>query len=139
MGKRLWLFLAAVVMLVALGLAGCGAPALERVDVTWETDPPPKWGLYPGYRQEIPCPLGSSYHVEMFFGGKVFTSGTVRNLGHAIVFVPAAGARGIQAEMDGPNRITLTVTLPADKGEGRKQTALRVQRDGERIVFEFPK
>lgn len=147
MGKRLWklpatplprLALLALVLFAALVLAGCGQPGVERVDVTWQTDPPPKWGLYPGYRQEIPCPIGAAYLVEMIVKGKVYTSGTVRSFGRSVLFTPASGAQGISAQSEG-DRLALVVTLPADKGERVRQTAVFISKNSDKIFFEVPK
>lgn len=126
-------------LLALCALAGCADPGLERVDVTWETDPPPRWGLYPGYRQEIPCPKGAVYHVNVFFKGKAFTGGTVADAGYTLTFKPAAGARDIEAERIDGDRLTIYATLRNDKGESRRLTALRVERKGDKISFEFPK
>jgi len=124
-------------LVVLFALAGCADQGLERVDVTWETDPPPRWGLYPGYRQEIPCPKGATYHVDVFFKGKAFTSGTVGDAGYTLTFKP--GAKDIEAERTDGDHLTIYATLRGDKGESRKLTALRVERKGEKIYFEFPK
>lgn len=124
-------------MCMALALAGCADPGLERVDVTWETDPPPRWGLYPGYRQEIPAPKGASYRVDVFFKGKAFTGGTVSDAGYALNFT--ASGKDIEAEREGRDRMTLYATLRNSKGESRKLTALRISRKDDKLVFEFPK
>jgi hypothetical protein len=129
----------AAALLALLALAGCADPGLERVDVTWETDPPPRWGLYPGYRQEIPCPKGAVYHVDVFFKGKAFTGGTVGDAGYTLTFKPAAGARDIEAEREGRDHMTIYATLRNAKGESRRLTALRIERKDDKIYFEFPK
>lgn len=121
----------------ALALAGCADPGLERVDVTWETDPPPRWGLYPGYRQEIPAPKGASYRVDVFFKGKPFTGGTVSDAGYALNFTPSG--KDIEAEREGRDRMTVFATLRDGNGESRKLTALRISRKDGKLVFEFPK
>lgn len=126
-------------LLALFALAGCADPGLERVDVTWETDPPPRWGLYPGYRQEIPCPKGAVYRVDVFFKGKVFTGGTVTDAGYTLAFKPAAGARDIEAERIDGDHLTIYATLRGDKGESRRLTALRIERKDDKIYFEFPK
>lgn len=138
---RFWLqtMLRTVALVALFALAGCADPGLERVDVTWQTDPPPRWGLYPGSRQEIPCPKGAVYQVDVFFKGKPFTGGTVGNAGYTLTFKPAAGAKDIEAERIDPDRMTIYATLRNDKGESRKLTALRVERQGDKIYFEFPK
>jgi len=138
---RLWLrnFFWTLGLLAALALAGCADPGLERVDVTWETDPPPRWGLYPGYRQEIPAPKGASYRVDVFYKGKSFTGGTVSDAGYGLLFTPSAGAKDIEAERDGRDRMTLFATLRNGKGENRRLLALRIARKDDKIVFEFPK
>lgn len=138
---RLWLrnILWTIGLLWALALAGCADPGLERVDVTWETDPPPRWGLYPGYRQEIPAPKGASYRVDVYFKGKAFTSGTVSDAGYALLFQPSPGAKDIEAEREGRDRMTVYATLRNDKGESRRLTALRIALKGDKMVFEFPK
>lgn len=122
-----------------LCLAACAEPDVNRIDVTWNTDPPPRWGLYPGYRQEIPCPKGSVYQVDVFFKDKPFTSCNVADLGYGLVFRPIAGARNIEGVSEGRDRMTLFVTVRGEKGESRRQVALRVERKGEKIWFEFPK
>lgn len=130
---------AAAALLAAFVLAGCADPGLERVDVTWETDPPPRWGLYPGYRQEIPCPKGAVYHVNVYSNGKAFTGGTITDAGYALSFRPAPGAQGIEAEREGRDRMTVFATLPGAQGQGKRLTALRIERKEQTIVFEFPK
>ncbi|GAB6126852.1 hypothetical protein [Humidesulfovibrio idahonensis] len=132
-------FIIASVLLIALLLAGCGAPGIDRVDVTWETDPPPRWGLYPGYRQEIPCPKGASYHVDVFSKGKPFTGATVAEAGKGLLFKPTAGSRDIEVEAVDPNHLVIYATLRDEGGTGRRLLALRVERRGEKIYFEFPK
>jgi len=136
----LWLRLTigTAALLAVFLMAGCGDPGLERVDVTWQTDPPPRWGLYPGYRQEIPCPIGAAYLVEMIVKGKVYTSGTVRSFGRSVLFTPASGAQGISAQSEG-DRLALVVTLPADKGERVRQTAVFISKNSDKIFFEVPK
>ncbi|MBI5519228.1 MAG: hypothetical protein HY916_04125 [Desulfovibrio sp.] len=129
--------LLAAVLLLAFLLSGCGNPGLERVDVTWETDPPPRWGLYPGYRQEIPNPKGASYRVEVYFKGKAFTGGTVTDTGSALVFTPATG--GIEAESTGRDSMTIYATLRGKDGESRRLVALRISRKDDKLAFEFPK
>lgn len=121
-------------------LAGCSRPGLERVDVTWETDPPPKWGLYPGYRQEIPCPPGSRYRVDAHLPGKVMATGFVKAAGSSgISFEADRTAQGLVGESDDANTLLITAQTP-DTGGGRARfTALRVERKGDKIVFEFPK
>ena len=126
-------------LLIALLLAGCGAPGIDRVDVTWETDPPPRWGLYPGYRQEIPCPKGASYHVDVFSKGRPFTGATVAEAGKGLIFKPTAGSRDIEVESDDPSRLSIYATLRDEGGAGRRLLALRVERRGDKIYFEVPK
>ncbi|SNR89220.1 hypothetical protein SAMN04488503_1752 [Humidesulfovibrio mexicanus] len=138
MRKRMRAVLCAVLALAAFVLAGCGDAGLDRVDVTWRTDPPPRWGLYPGYRQEIPCPVGAEYHVDVFRKGAPFTGGTL-TAAYALSFVPDPGARGIAAVRDGRDRMTVTVTLRDDKGGSQALTALRIERVAGKIYFEFPK
>ncbi len=134
----------ALALLAALAvlpvLSGCSRPGLERVDVTWETDPPPKWGLYPGYRQEIPCPPGARYRVDAHLPGKVVASGYVKAAGASgITFEADRTAQGLVAESDDANVLLVTAQTP-DTGGGRaRYTALRVERKGDKIVFEFPK
>jgi hypothetical protein len=139
MRRRLTFAFQTAALLLLLLLAGCADPGLERVDVTWETAPPPRWGLYPGYRQEIPCPKGASYLVNVFYKGKPFTSGTVADAGYTLTFKPAAGAKGIEAERDGGDRMAIYATLKGSDGKDRRLLALRVERAGDKIVFEFPK
>jgi len=82
------------VLLAALCLAACGSPPkIDRVDVTWSSlSPAPRWGLYPGSRQEIEFRPLSAYTVNMLSGGKIVTSGTVGDTGTNLAFLPAAGA-----------------------------------------------
>lgn len=124
---------------VLFALAGCADPGLERVDVTWQTDPPPRWGLYPGSRQEIPCPKGATYLVDVFSKGRPFTSGVVGDAGYTLTFKPVAGAKDIEAERSDGDHLTIYATLRSDKGESRRLTALRVERKGDKIYFHFPK
>jgi len=126
-------------LLAALVLAGCGAPGIDRIDVTWETDPPPRWGLYPGYRQEIPCPKGASYHVDVYFKGKPFTGATVADAGYGLAFKPTAGSRDIEGEIVDRAHINIYATLREEKGATRRLLALRVERKADKIYFEFPK
>lgn len=120
-------------------LAACGQKGLERIDVTWNTDPPPRWGLYPGYRQEIPCPKGATYQVDLYRKDKPFTGGTVADLGYGLGFKPGAGAHDLEAVSEGRDHLTISVTLRDEKGQSSKQVALRVERKGDKIYFEFPK
>lgn len=131
----------AAMLAAALFLAACGtSPKIDRVDVTWSSlSPAPRWGLYPGYRQEIEFRPLSAYTVNMLSGGKVVTSGTVGDTGKSLAFVPAAGARDISAQSEGPGRLTLTVTLRDEKGGTHTQVCLKVERSGDKIWFEFPK
>lgn len=124
-------------VLLASLLAGCADPGLERVDVTWETDPPPRWGLYPGYRQEIPNPKGATYRVDVYYKGKPFTGGTVTDAGYALSFTPASG--GIEAEREGRDHMTIYATLRGKDGESRRLVALRISRKDSKLAFEFPK
>lgn len=133
-------------LLLALGLlaalpmlAGCSRSGLERVDVTWETDPPPKWGLYPGYRQEIPCPPGARYRVDAHLPGKIVATGYVKADAKGLSFEADRTAQGLVGESDDANVLLITAQTP-DTGGGRaRYTALRVERKGDKIVFEFPK
>jgi len=129
----------AAILLAALVLAGCGAPAIERVDVTWETDPPPRWGLYPGYRQEIPCPKGATYRIDVFRKGKPFTGGTIATLGPALSFKPMGGTRDIEAESVDGGRLNIYATLREAEGGSKRMLALRIERRDDKIFFEFPK
>ena len=132
-----------VVVLTALlalsALVGCGSPGIDRVDVTWDTSPPPRWGLYPGYRQEIPCPKGAAYHINVYSKDKDFTGGTVADAGYGLVFRPTAGARDIGAEVQDRDHLTIYATLRDKNGEARRLLCLRVERKGDKIYFEFPK
>lgn len=139
MRLRLRNILWAMALLTGLALAGCAEPGLDRVDVTWETDPPPRWGLYPGYRQEIPCPKGAVYRVDVFFKGKAFTGGSVSDTGSALAFQPTAGAKDIEVERDGRNRMALYAILRNENGQSRRLLALRIELKGDKMVFEFPK
>lgn len=131
-------FLLALSLLALPVLVGCSSPGLERVDVSWLTDPPPKWGLYPGYRQEIPCPAGAVYRVDAHLPGKVLASGLVKTTARGITFEADRTAEGLVAESDDQTRLTITAQTPGGGGRAR-WTALRVERRGDKIVFEFPK
>lgn len=132
--------LAAAILLAAFMLAACGSPGIDRVDVTWETDPPPRWGLYPGYRQEIPCPPGAVYRVDVFSKGKTFTGGVVAADKAGLAFRPAvAGAGSIAAENPDAAHMNVYATLRDGQGRGDRQLVLRIARNGDKIFFEFPK
>jgi len=138
--RYVWIILVVVpVLLVISTLVRCGPPGIERVDVTWATDPPPRWGLYPGYRQEIPCPKGAAYHINVFSEGKDFTGGTVADTGYSIAFRPTAGASDIEAEAQDRDHLNIYVTLRNEKGDARRLLCLRVERQGDKIYFDFPK
>jgi len=139
MRSGLRIIFVASVLLIALLLAGCGTPSIDRVDVTWETDPPPRWGLYPGYRQEIPCPKGASYRVDVYSKGKSFAGATVLEAGKGLAFKPAAGSRDIDAEAADPAHLRIYATLRSQEGAGKRMLVLRVERRGDKINFEFPK
>jgi hypothetical protein len=133
-------FLLPLALATLFFLVGCGSSGVDRVDVTWEVSPPPRWGLYPGYRQEIPCPKGAVYSVDVYSKGKAFTGGVVADVGSGLVFKPSAGSREIS--VDSPDRfsLVLSVRLPAEKGEPpRTQRVLRVEKRDDKIVFEFLK
>ncbi|MHC1699973.1 MAG: hypothetical protein AB9900_03205 [Humidesulfovibrio sp.] len=130
---------AALFALLALSACG-GEPGIERVDVTWVSlDPPPRWGLYPGYRQEVQFKSRSAYRVDVHSGGKVVTGGTVGDTGSSLVFLPAAGARDIEAQAAGRDALTIYATLKNDKGESRRLVCLKVERKDDKIWFEVPK
>jgi hypothetical protein len=133
------LALAAPILLAALLLAGCGSPGIDRVDVTWDTDPPPRWGLYPGYRQEIPCPKGATYHIDVYSKGKAFTGGSIAEAGAGLAFKPTAGSRDIEAETVDRAHLNVYATLRDEKGGTRRLLALRIERKDDKIFFEFPK
>lgn len=139
MRTMLHAILLAAVVAAALTLAGCGAPGIDRVDVTWATDPPPRWGLFPGYRQEIPCPKGAVYLVDVYRKGKPFTGGSIVDRGSGLLFKASAGSRDIEAETLDRDRLHIYATLRDDKGGSSRLLALRVERKGEKIYFEFPK
>jgi len=122
-------------------LAACSsAPKVDRVDVTWSSlSPSPRWGLYPGYRQEIEFKPGSAYQVDVYSAGKVVTGGMVGDTGSSLAFRPTAGARDIEAKPDGPGRLDISVTLKNEKGETFRMVCLKVERKGDKIWFEFPK
>lgn len=138
--SRIILALCALLMVVVL-LVACGsAPKVDRVDVTWASlSPSPRWGLYPGYRQEIEFKPGSAYQVDAFSAGKVVTGGMVGDAGSSLAFRSTAGARDIEAKSDGPGRLDIYVTLKDEKGESFRMLCLKVERKGDRIWFEFPK
>ncbi|MDO9630539.1 MAG: hypothetical protein Q7I92_01385 [Humidesulfovibrio sp.] len=122
-------------------LAACSsAPKVDRVDVTWVSlSPSPRWGLYPGYRQEIEFKAGSAYQVDVFSTGTVVTGGMVGDAGSSLVFRSTAGARDIEAKSDGPGRLNIYVTLKNEKGESFRMLFLKVEHKGDKIWFEFPK
>jgi len=125
----------------ALVLVGCsGEPGINRVDVTWTSlEPSPRWGLYPGYRQEIEFRKRSAYQIDVYVQDKQITGGTVGDTGYSLVFLPTAGARDIEAQPAGPNALEIFVTLKNAKGESRRVHCLKVERTGEKIYFEFLK
>lgn len=125
----------------ALLLASCSSqPSIERVDVTWiSLSPSPRWGLYPGYRQEIQFRKGSAYQVDVYSRGAVVTGGIVGDTGSSLAFRPTAGARDIEAQAEGPSRLTLTVTLKDEKGVSYRLPCLKVEHTEDKIWFEFPK
>ncbi|MBA4358108.1 MAG: hypothetical protein C0405_10330 [Desulfovibrio sp.] len=136
---RIILALAAVLGATVF-LAGCsGEPGLDRVDVEWATDPPPRWGLYPGYRQMIPFKKGSAYHVHVYTGDTDFTGGTVADTGYSLAFRPTAGAKDIEAESLERYKLNIYVTMKNEKGEARRLLCLKVERQDDKIYFEFPK
>lgn len=137
MGLRI--LLAAALLMAAWALAGCGSPGIDRVDVTWDTTPPPRWGLYPGYRQEIPCPQNAVYRVDVFSQGKAFTGCAIAARPGGLAFRPLAGARDIDAETPDETHLVVHATLRDAKGATRRLLALRVERRGDKIFFEFPK
>jgi len=122
-------------------LAGCSSPPkIDRVDVTWVSlSPPPRWGLYPGYRQEIDFKEGSAYQVDVYSGGQVLTGGMVGDTGYSLAFRPTAGARDIEAQLQGSAGLSLYVTLKDGKGGAQRLLCLKVERKGNKIFFEFPK
>jgi len=132
-------FLLAAVAAAALLLVGCGAPGVDRIDVTWATDPPPRWGLFPGYRQEIPCPKGAVYLVDVYRKGKSFTGGSIGDMGSGLNFKATAGSRDIEAEILDRDHLHIYATLRDENGGSSRVLALRVERKGEKIYFEFPK
>jgi hypothetical protein len=131
----------AVVLLGVLLLGACsGQPKIERVDVTWVSlEPSPRWGLYPGYRQEIPFKNGSAYQVDMYVKGKVVTGGMVGDTGSSLAFRPTAGARGIEAQSAGQGRLDIFATLKDEEGKTTRVLCLKVEHKGDKIWFEFPK
>lgn len=139
---RLWSILTVGLLVLCLAaLAACSsAPTIDRVDVTWASlSPPPRWGLYPGYRQEIDFRERSAYLVEVYSGGQVVTGGTVGDTGMSLAFVPTAGARDIEARLQGTGALSLYVTLKDEKGGAQRLLCLKVERKGGKIWFEFPK
>lgn len=137
---RIILALAAVFVGAWLLGACSSAPKVDRVDVTWVSlSPPPRWGLYPGYRQEIEFKAGSAYQVDVFSKGAVVTGGMVGDAGSSLAFRSTAGARDIEARSDGPGRLNIYVTLKNEKGESFRQLCVKVEHKGDKIWFEFPK
>ena len=130
-----------VLLFCLAALAACSsAPKIDRVDVTWVSlSPPPRWGLYPGYRQEIDFREGSAYQVDVYSGGKVLTSGMVGDTGSTLAFRPTAGARDIEARLQGSAALSLYVTLKDGTGGEQRLLCLKVERKGSKIFFEFPK
>ncbi|OGR39681.1 MAG: hypothetical protein A2051_12325 [Desulfovibrionales bacterium GWA2_65_9] len=137
---RITLTLSAV-LLGALLLGACSSqPSVERVDVTWVSlDPSPRWGLYPGARQEVQFKPGSAYQVDVFSGGQAVTGGMVGDTGSSLAFRPTAGARDIEAVGAGPAGLTLYVTLKDKKGGSYRMECLKVLHAGDKIWFEVPK
>lgn len=131
----------AAILCAALLLAACGGePKIERVDVTWVSlDPAPRWGLFPGYRQEVQFRKGSAFQVDVYAGGKVVTGGVVGDTGYSLAFLPSAGARDIEAQSAGQNGLQLFVTLKDEKGGAHRALCLKVERTGDKIYFEVPK
>jgi len=128
-----------LLLLSTLALAACGTPGIDRIDVTWDTDPPPRWGLYPGYRQEIPCPKGATYRVDIYSKGKTFTGAAIAATSGGLAFKPIAGARDIEAEAQDATHMTVYATLRDKNGQASRLLALRIERRGDKIYFEFPK
>ncbi|PKN06704.1 MAG: hypothetical protein CVU73_15685 [Deltaproteobacteria bacterium HGW-Deltaproteobacteria-8] len=129
------------VLFGALLLGACsGQPKIERVDVTWVSmEPSPRWGLYPGYRQEIPFKKGSAYQVDLYVKGKVITGGMVGDTGSSLAFRATAGARDIEAQSAGQGKLDISVTLKDEKGNSYRQLCLKVEHKDDKIWFEFPK
>jgi len=138
--SRIILALAAIFAGVWLLGACSSAPKVDRVDVTWVSlSPSPRWGLYPGYRQEIEFKAGSAYQVDVFSKGNVVTGGMVGDAGSSLAFRSTAGARDIEAKSDGPGRLNIYVTLKNEQGESFRMLCLKVEHKGDKIWFEFPK
>lgn len=125
----------------ALVLASCsGEPDVNRVDVTWTSlEPSPRWGLYPGYRQEIEFRKRSAYQIDVYVEDKQITGGALGDTGSSLAFRSTAGARDIEAQAAGPYALDIYVTLKNKKGESRRVHCLKVERTGDKISFEFLK
>jgi hypothetical protein len=137
---RIILTLTAVLLGAALLGACSGSPKIERVDVAWvSVDPSPRWGLYPGYRQEIPFKKGSAYQVDLYVKGKVVTGGTVGDTGSSLAFRATAGARDIEATAAGQGRLDIFATLKDGSGKSYRLLCLKVEQKDDKIWFEFPK
>ncbi len=139
MRRELRILLCAALLAIVAMLAGCGSPGIERMDVTWLTDPPPRWALYPGYRQEIPCPKGAVYRVEAHSQGAIIAGGAIAALPGGLAFRPLPGSRGIDAEALDETHLVVYVTLRDSDGQSRRLLALRVEHRDDKIYFEFPK
>lgn len=137
---RIILTLTAVLLGALLFSACSGQPGIERVDVTWVSlDPPPRWGLYPGSRQEVQFKKGSAYQVDVYSGGKVVTGGIMGDTGYSLAFRPTAGARDIEAQADGPGKLNIYVTLKDEKGGSYRLLCLKAEHKDDKIWFEVPK
>ena len=75
----------------------------------------------------------------MYSEDKNITGGTVADTGTSLGFRPTAGARDIEAEIIDRDHLGIFVTLRDKKGQGRRLPALKVERKGEKMYFEFPK
>lgn len=138
--SRILQTLAAVLLGVLLLGACSGQPKIDRVDVTWVSlEPSPRWGLYPGSRQEIPFKNGSAYQVDVYVQGKVATGGIVGDAGSSLVFRPTAGARDIASQAAGQGKLDVYVTLKDEKGASFRMLCLKVEHKDDKIWFEFPK
>lgn len=139
--RPLWIALIAIpVIVLAALLMRFGQEGVDRVDVQWDVDPPPRWGLYPGYRQGIPWKRGARYNIIAYTNDSPISTGTVTDLGMGLTYTPRTQAKSIEHDTPDADRLTLTlVNLDPKTGKPERQLFLNVERRGDTIFFAFPK